>query len=256
MELSKYIRKIGLAIHIAGFRENVVDTWNKSSRNPELFIKKIQPILKRYEKSPLDTKDIEQLKKDVYEGTDNQVELLWKINRFEVIPVREKVHLSEDIQTDINILRGYLKGLGPLFDKETPEVIKTFVNKIMKTTYDKEELSKIHDKIKESIKSLKNPKRKEMLQFLVLKPIQVALKKITPMELDFAKRLKFRKDLDKIRKDRSMAKEYSEKLMLETKTKGAPEYQIRQRTQKIYSKIIKKIAHLLINNLHCTKGLS
>lgn len=85
-----YIKKIALILHLAAFKENVIDTWNRSSKNPDIFIKKMFPILQRYEKGHIDTKDIEQLKKDIFKGTDGQVELLWKMNRFEIVPVREK----------------------------------------------------------------------------------------------------------------------------------------------------------------------
>lgn len=254
MELSKYIRGIGLTIHIAAFRENVIETWNKSSRNPELFIKKIRPILERYEKSPLDTKDIEKIKKDIYKGTDNKVELLWKMNKFEAIPVREKVRLSEDVS--LNILRNNLKGLLGLFDKETPDTIKASISKIIKQTLKKDELKKIHDNVKEIILKFKNPKRREMFQYLVLKPIQVALGKINPMDIDIKKKKEFLNDLREMRRKKDIEEVYSEKLMLKTRTKGAPSSQIRPHTQKLYSNVLKKIAHLFISNLQWQKGFN
>lgn len=242
--VSDIIKRYALVLHTAGFKENVVDTWNKT-RNPDSFIEKIQPLLKRYEEDPHIDSLIRELKRDVFEGTDNQMELLYKMRKLEVVPVRERTKFS----SDMDILRNYLSGIPALLDSETPEVIKTSVNKILRQTQDDGALKKIHDNVKDSIQSLKNPKRKKMLQCLVLKPLQVALGKITPMEIDAVKRNQFKQDLKKITRDKDIQKQYSEKLMQETKTKGAPGSQIQPHTQRLYSNELKKIAYLLIRSL-------
>lgn len=247
--ISSYIRRIAFSLHRASFIDNVIDTWNKSSRDPGRFIDKMKPILKRYEGMRLNTREVDQLKKDVFEGTDGKVELLKKMNKLEAVPARAGVRYSKDM----GILRSYMKGLPSLFDKDTPEVIKTSVNKVMKQVFDEKALRKIHDDVKSAIKSLKNPRRKQMLQFLVLKPFQVALGKITPMEIDSVKRNQFINDLKKIRKDENIRKEYSEKLMVETLPKGTPPSQIKPRTQRLFSHTLRKIAYLLMHSLHSAK---
>jgi len=148
--------------------------------------------------------------------------------------------------TALNILRNDLTRLSGLFDKETPDSLKTLVSKILKKQINGDELKGIHDSIKETIKSFKNPKRKEMLQFLVLKPVQVALGKITPMEIDNVKRNKYLSDLADIRKRKDIEDKYSEKLMLETRTKGTPSSQMKPHTQRFYAL---KLAHFLIDSL-------
>lgn len=150
--------------------------------------------------------------------------------------------------TALNVLRNDLTKPYGLFDKETPDSLKTLVSKILKKQINRDELKGIHDSIKETIKSFKNPERKKMLQFLVLKPVQVALGKITPMEVDNVKRNKYLSDLVDIRKRKDIEDKYSEKLMLETRTKGAPASQMKPHTQRLYASL-KKLAHLLINSL-------
>ena len=242
--VGEFTRRLAMALHLAGFRDNVIDTWGRSSRDPGRFIDKMKPILERYHKSRLDTRSIDQLKKDIFEGTDRKVELLKKLNKLEAVPARAGVRCS----MDMGILRGYMQGLR--FDPETPDVIKTSVNKIMKQPLDEEALGKIHDDVKKSIKSLKNPKRRQMLQFLVLQPLQVVLGKITPMDIDTVKRNEYKNTLKDIERDESIKRNFSENLMLETKTKGTPPSQMKPQTQKIISNILRKIAHLLMSSLH------
>jgi len=242
--ISDYIRRMAFTLHMASFRDNVIETWNKSSRNPGRFIDKMKPILERYQKNRLDTRSVDQLKKDIFESTEGKVELLKKLNKLEAVPARAGVRCS----MDMGILRGYMQGLR--FDPETPDVIKTSVNKIMKQPLNEEALGKIHDDVKKSIKSLKNPKRRQMLQFLVLQPLQVVLGKITPMDIDTVKRNEYKNTLKDIERDESIKRNYSENLMLETKTKGTPPSQMKPQTQKIISNILRKIAHLLMSSLH------
>lgn len=94
--ISEYIKKIAFILQIASFKDNVIETWNKSSRDPGRFIEKINPILKRYQKSRLDTRSIDQLKEDIFEGTDRKVELLKKLTKLEAVPARAGIRYSMD----------------------------------------------------------------------------------------------------------------------------------------------------------------
>lgn len=248
--LSEHLYRLAMIIHIATFKDNVADTWAKSSRNTERFLEKIEPLLNRYDTTRIDTKEGDQLKKDFLEGTDGKVELIKTLKKFEAIPAREVVKAFENLSpTALKILRNDLTKPYGLFDNETPDTLKAPISKIMKKKVDKDELKSIHDNIKEIIIAFKNPERKKMFQFLVLKPIQVAMGKITPMEIDTVKRNQFLSDLADIQKRKDIKDKYSEKFMLETRTKGVPSSQMKLHTQRLYATLLRKLAHLLIANL-------
>lgn len=90
--LSEYLYRLAMIIHFAAFEDNVADTWAKSSKNPDRFIEKIQPLFKRYETTRIDSRELDQLKKDFLEGTDGKVELKRTLNKFEAVPVGAPVH--------------------------------------------------------------------------------------------------------------------------------------------------------------------
>ena len=78
--ISEYLRRTAMVLHFAAFKENVIDTWNKSSKNPDIFIEKIQPILQRYEKGNIDTPEMEQLKKDVETAFNELIKITHSFN--------------------------------------------------------------------------------------------------------------------------------------------------------------------------------
>jgi hypothetical protein len=87
MGISEHLNRLAMIIHLATFKDNVADTWAKSSRNLEKFLEKIELLLKRYDSTRIDTREVDQLKKDFLEGTDGKVELKKTLNRFEAVPV-------------------------------------------------------------------------------------------------------------------------------------------------------------------------
>lgn len=87
--LAEHIKKMAVHLITAAFKENVISTWERSSEDPKIFIKKFSPILRRYEKTHIDIKEMRQLKKDILEGTEDQVELLSKFDRLDIRPVRQ-----------------------------------------------------------------------------------------------------------------------------------------------------------------------
>lgn len=134
--------------------------------------------------------------------------------------------MAFDLQRDLKVVN---------LDDETPIAIKSLVNKIVRQSLTEKELEKAHDTIKDEIKKLKNPERKEMLRYLVLQPIQVELKKIDPMDMDRTKRIKYLKDLKDIFMDENTRRQYSERLEKESLPKGVSPSQISPHSQQIYS---------------------
>src|SRR5271157_4624178 len=109
-----------------------------------------------------------------------------------------------------------------LLDEETPEIIKSTLHRIQTKPITDELLNSSHNLIKEEIKKLKNPNRKEMLRYLTLIPIQLALQKINPVDVDSQKKLQFLIDLKNLRRDKELQQKYTEKTMEEGLSKGAP----------------------------------
>ena len=149
-------------------------------------------------------------------------------------PVREASSLADD-----------LGKVYTFFDEETPEVIRSVVNGIIRTDPTGEKLEKAHNIIKSEIKKLKNPLRRELLQYLVLMPIQEKLGRINPVTVDRAKKNQLFSDFKRLKVDREIQQKYTEKSMEEGLSKGAPSKQI-----KHLSGMLQKLAHLLIRNLH------
>ena len=114
-----------------------------------------------------------------------------------------------------------------MMDSDTPEIIKTSLIKIQKENVSDKELETMHDNIKEAIKDLKNPERRKMLQYAVLQPIQFDLGKRSPTDLNITEKNKYLEDLGNLSRDKDIKQKYSEEMMLETKTKGAPSSQIK-----------------------------
>lgn len=149
-------------------------------------------------------------------------------------PVREASSLTDD-----------LGKVYKFFDEETPEVIKSVVNGIIRTDPTGENLEKAHDIIKSEIKKLKNPLRRELLQYLVLMPIQEKLGRINPVTVDRAKKNQLLSDFKRLKVDKETQQKYTERTMEEGLSKGAPSKQI-----KHLSGMLQKRAHLLIRILH------
>jgi DNA-binding transcriptional ArsR family regulator len=134
----------------------------------------------------------------------------------------------------LNPLKSSLKEVMGYLDKDTPIDIKTSVNRMVREILSSDQLEKIHEIIKASIKGLKNLKRKEMLRFLILQPVQVALGKIKPTDVNFHERLKYLTDLKKIEKDETTRQEYAEKFQEKGLTKGVPHSQVKPHSQRLY----------------------
>ena len=150
----------------------------------------------------------------------------------------KKACISQLLRTVVGFTSQLKQDLGRVtdfLDDETPETIKSVVHRIVTQDLAEKELEKAHNTVKEEIKKLKNPNRKEMLRFVVLMPIQIALDKIEPMDMDRTVRNKFMIDLRNMSRDSDIRKEYSEQLMIESLPKGTPSSQIKPHTQQIYS---------------------
>ena len=139
-----------------------------------------------------------------------------------------------------------LKEVHVLLDEETPENIKAVINKVIHSPIiTKALLESAHDTIKAEIKKLKNPNRKELLRYLTLIPFQLELHKINPADVDQGKKIQLFHDLRDMKRNKNTQQKYNEIQMEEGLTKGAPSGHIRHLSEEI-----KKLAYLLISNLH------
>jgi len=85
------LKKLALCLRQASIFAVIDDSWRKSNKNPQQFIEKqLNPRIpnwgKLYDGAPL--KEINTLKKDVLDATDNKVEVQFKGNNLEFIPAR------------------------------------------------------------------------------------------------------------------------------------------------------------------------